>query len=109
MTQEYLQLSASSVGSQHLFDRGHGHRRFVAEVADDTHARIELIISANLWKQRIVASVVGAYVLTQTAVAGRATGTLDPSVLVGRHRLRGKLASKPVGRFGEHHSLAQSQ
>src|SRR5215210_3896722 len=109
MMQEYLQLSASSVGGQHLFDRGHGHLGFVAEVADDAHARIELIISANLWKERIIASVVGAYVLSQPAVAGRAAGAFDPSVLVRRHRLGGELSSKPVGPLCKHHSLAQAQ
>jgi hypothetical protein len=81
----------------------------VAEVADDTHARIELIISANLWKERIVASVVGTYVLSQTAVAGRAASPFDPTVLIRRYGLGGELSSKPVGLFCKRHSLAQAQ
>src|SRR5215212_11338676 len=99
MAQEYLQLPARPVRSQHLFDRGQGHPGFVAEVADDAHARIEPLVGARSREKGVVASVVGAYVLPQTAVAGRAAGALDPGVLVGRYRLGGELTSEPVGTF----------
>jgi hypothetical protein len=93
MTQEHVQPSAGSVGGQHLFYRGHGNLRFVAESADCAHARVELSMSANPCEQRIVAPVVVAHTVSKTAVAGRATGALDPGVLIWRHRLGGELSS----------------
>ena len=46
--------------------------------------------------------------VAEAAVAGGAAEGLDPAVFVGRHGLRGDLASYPVGLFGEDHASTES-
>ncbi len=96
---EQRHLAIAQVRGNHLAENRQRDPWFMAERRDPAITRIEEGLLAGRSGEGVVATVVVANSIAETPVTRGAPKTLDPAVLIRRHRLCGQLAANPVRLF----------